>query len=258
LGARASSSSADDNEIEKRPKVALIVGAGSFIGRAIALRFAMQGHIVAVNRRARHSDKLNELAAEIEALGRRSIALPGDARVEDDVRSMIARCEELGELDVLVHNIGANVFAPIGETTSRVFDKVHELAARSAFLCAREASIAMARRQRGTILFTGASASVRGAAGFAAFGAAMAAKRSLAQSMARELGPRGIHVAHVVIDSPVDTQFVAELLPDYEQRKQSASLVQPGDVAREMIHLYEQPRTAWTHELDLRPWNERF
>ena len=144
-------------------RVALIVGAGDATGGALARRFAREGMVVAIARRARHADKLQELAASINASGGAAHAMPVDARVESDVVDLVRRCEELGELELVVHNIGANVRFAAHETTERVFRKVWELACLSAFLVGREGSKPMAQRGRGTLIFTGATASVRGA-----------------------------------------------------------------------------------------------
>jgi NAD(P)-dependent dehydrogenase (short-subunit alcohol dehydrogenase family) len=158
---------------------------------------------------------------------------------------------------VCVYNVGGNVRFPILETTSRVYFKVWEMCAMGAFLAGREAAKYMIQRGRGTILFTGATASVRGGGGYAAFAGGKHAERALAQSMARELGPKGIHVAHVVIDGGIDTAFIRENRPDiYEQRKAADALLQPEAIAETFWQIHKQPRTAWTFETDLRPWSE--
>ena len=189
-----------EEDLDGMRRVALIVGAGDATGGALARRFAREGMVVAIARRARHTEKLQELAASINASGGAAHAMPVDARVESDVVDLVRRCEELGELELVVHNIGANVRFAAHETTERVFRKVWELACPSAFLVGREGSKPMAQRGRGTLIFTGATASVRGASHFSAFSAGMAGKRALSQSLASELGPKGVHVAHVVVD----------------------------------------------------------
>jgi NAD(P)-dependent dehydrogenase (short-subunit alcohol dehydrogenase family) len=159
-------------------------------------------------------------------------------------------------IEVAVHNIGANVRFGIRETTARVYRKVWEMAAFSAFLTGREAARVMVPRGAGTILFTGATASVRGGAGFSAFAGAKHAVRALAQSMARELGPQNIHVAHSIIDGAIDTAFIRDTFPEIYARKADDGLLQPDAIADAYWQLHVQPRTAWTHELDLRPWSE--
>jgi NAD(P)-dependent dehydrogenase (short-subunit alcohol dehydrogenase family) len=238
--------------------VALVVGAGDFIGAAIAKRFAAGGFTVAVGRR--NAEKLAPLVAEIAASGGRARAFALDARDEENVIEVFAAIErELGPLEVVVFNVGANVSFPIVETTSRIFRKVWEMACFGGFLTGREAARVMGPRGRGSIFFTGATASVRGGSGYAAFAAAKSGLRALAQSMARELGPRNIHVAHLVIDAGVDTAFVRERIraaggdPD---ALPADSLMDPAAIGETYWMLHRQPRDAWTFELDLRPHRE--
>jgi NAD(P)-dependent dehydrogenase (short-subunit alcohol dehydrogenase family) len=155
-----------------------------------------------------------------------------------------------------VFNIGANVNFAIRDTTARVYRKVWEMACFAGFLTAREAARTMTPRGRGTIVFTGASASLRGRSGFAAFSGAKHALRALAQSMAKELGPQGIHVAHVVIDGAIDTPWIRENFPDSAALKSEDGILEPDAIAEMYWMLHRQPRSAWTHELDLRPWME--
>jgi NAD(P)-dependent dehydrogenase (short-subunit alcohol dehydrogenase family) len=159
-------------------------------------------------------------------------------------------------VEVCVFNIGANVRFPIAETTSRVFSKVWEMACFSGFLAGREAARRMTPRGRGTIIFTGATASVRGREGFAAFAAAKHGLRAVAQSMARELGPKGVHVAHTIIDGAIDTAWIAGNFPERYARKAEDGILNPEHIAEAYWMLHAQPRDAWTHELDLRPWME--
>ena len=180
-----------------------------------------------------------------------------DARSEDEMNALFASIERaIGPLEVVVFNIGANVRFGIRETTSRVFTKVWEMACFGGFLAGREAANVMVPRGRGTILFTGATASVRGRDGFAAFAAAKHGLRAVAQSMARELGPQGIHVAHVVIDGAVDGVFTRENRTDVEGLLAGDEILKPEDIAAAYVNLHKQPRSAWTHEIDLRPWRE--
>ncbi len=236
---------------------ALVVGAGDATGGAIARRFAREGHVACVVRR--ELARLAKLTAEIEAQGGRVRAYGKDARDEEQVIALFDEIErEVAPVEVVVYNIGANVRFPVTETTARVFRKVWEMACFGGFLVGREAARRMLPRGRGTIIFTGATASVRGSSGFAAFAAAKHGLRALAQSMARELGPRGIHVAHTVIDGAIDTPWIAENFPERYALKERDGILNPDDVAEAYWQLHRQPRSAWTHELDLRPWMEGF
>ncbi len=238
---------------------AVIIGAGDATGGAIARAFARDGLTACVNRRARNADALEGLAKSIRDDGHQARAFPGDAREEADMVALFDQVEaEIGPVEVAVFNIGANVNFKIGETSAQVYRKVWEMACFGGFLMGREAARRMEPRGRGTILFTGATASLRGSAGFAAFSGAKAALRMLAQSMARELGPMGIHVAHIVIDGAIDTDFIKQRHPDFDGAKAAELIVSPDAIAANYVMLHHQPKNAWTHELDLRPWGERF
>jgi len=235
----------------------LVVGAGDATGGAIARRFAREGMIACVARR--NKEQLRPLVEAIEAEGGKARAFGCDAREEDQVAQMVETIErEVAPIDVAVFNIGANVNFPIREMTSRVYRKVWEMAAFAGFLTVREAAKVMVPRGRGTIILTGATASLRGGAGFAAFAGAKFALRALAQSTARELGPQGIHVAHTVIDGAIDTAFIRDNFPEAYARKEADGILNPDHIAEAYWQLHCQPRTAWTHELDLRPWSEKF
>ena len=238
-------------------RTALIVGAGDATGGAIARRFAREGFTACVTRR--QADKLEPLVQRIRAEGGQAQGFGVDARDEAATAAMVAQIErELGPIEVAVFNIGANVRFPITEMTERVYRKVWEMGALAGFLMGREVARVMLPRGRGTILFTGATASLRGGAGFAAFAGAKFALRALAQSLARELGPQGIHVAHVVIDGAIDTAFIAENFPQRFALKAQDGILNPDHIAESYWQLHCQPRSAWTHELDLRPWMETF
>jgi len=240
---------------EKR--AVLVVGAGDATGGAIARRFAREGFIVCLTRR--NADKLAPLLTRIEADGGIAHGFGSDARDEAAVVELCARIErDIAPIEVAVFNVGGNVRFGITETTERVYRKVWEQGCYAGFLVGREAAKSMLPRGRGTILFTGATASLRGAAGFAAFASAKHGLRALAQSMARELGPQGIHVAHVVIDGAIDTQFIAEMFPDRYALKDSDGILDPEAIADAYWQLHCQHRSAWTFELDLRPWMERW
>jgi len=236
-----------------------IVGAGDFIGAAIARRFAAEGHLVHGGRR--NGDQLAPLADEIARNGGRFTGHTLDARIEEDVIRFLDAADADAPLEVCVFNIGANVNFPLLDTTERVFRKVWELACYGGFLTGREAARRMLAHGRGTIILTGATASVRGGKGYAAFASAKAGLRALAQSMARELGPRNIHVAHLIIDAGVDTAFVRDRIVKARGEEALASLppdtlMNPASVAETYWQLHNQPRDAWTHELDLRPYAE--
>ena len=238
-----------------------VIGAGDFIGSAIAERFAAEGYLVFAGRRT--ADKLAPLKASIEAAGGRCEARGLDARVEDDITAFLQEAEDAAPLEVCVFNVGANVNFAITETTERVFRKVWEMACYGGFLTGREAAKRMLPRGAGSIFFTGATASLRGGVGYAAFASAKFGLRAVAQSLARELGPDGIHVAHLIIDSGVDTEFVRgrirarggeaaveNLRPD--------QLMNPASIGEAYWQLHTQHRDAWTHELDLRPYGEKW
>lgn len=248
----------ENNQLSHPAKgVALIIGAGDATGGEIAKRFARGGYIACMTRR--NADKLAPLIEEIEQQGGTAFGFASDARKEEQVVELMERIEsEIGPIEVLVFNIGANVPCSILEETARKYFKIWEMACFGAFLTGREAAKRMVTRERGTIIFTGATAGIRGAAGFAAFAGAKHALRALAQSMARELGPRNIHVAHVVVDGAIDTDFIKDTFPDLYAKKEQDGILNPVHIAENYWHLSQQPRDAWTHELDIRPWMERW
>jgi len=232
-----------------------VIGAGDALGGAIAKRFAREGYAAVIVRR--HADQLEPLAQSIRDAGGEAHPFGLDARKEEDMVGLFERVEaEIAPVEVCVFNIGANVNFPIEETTARVYFKVWEMACFAGFLAGREAAKRMTPRGRGTILFTGATASVRGREGFAAFASAKHGLRALAQSMARELGPKGVHVAHTIIDGAIDTAWIAENFPERYKLKTDDGILNPDHIADAYWGLHAQPRDAWTHELDLRPWME--
>jgi NAD(P)-dependent dehydrogenase (short-subunit alcohol dehydrogenase family) len=238
-------------------KVVLVVGAGDATGGAIARRFAREGFVACVTRRS--ADKLEPLVDSIRAEGGEAHGYACDARKEDDVIALIEQIEsQVGPIEAFIFNIGANVPCSILEETARKYFKIWEMACFSAFLNAREVARRMVKRQRGTILFTGATAGLRGASGFAAFAGAKHGVRALAQSMARELGPMNLHVAHVVVDGAIDTAFIRDNFPEKYATKEEDGILDPEHIAENYWYLHTQPRDAWTFELDLRPWSERW
>ncbi|ALM53046.1 SDR family oxidoreductase [Halomonas huangheensis] len=239
------------------PKVAVVVGAGDATGGAIAIRFAREGMAVVATRRRKEA--LEPLVNEIRSEGGIIHPFGCDARKEQEMTELFEHIEQaIGEIHLVIFNIGANVSFSITDTTERVYRKVWEMAALAGFLTGREAAKAMLPREQGTIIFTGATASVRGNSGFAAFSGAKFALRATAQSMARELGPRGIHVAHSLIDGAIDTDFIRENFPDKYALKSQDGILNPDHIAGQYWQLHCQPRDCWTHELDLRPWMETF
>ena len=236
-------------------KAALVIGAGDGTGGAIAARFAREGFVACPVRRT--ADKLEPLVRAIEGAGGRVRPYGRDARKEEQMVALIDEIErDVGPIEVAVFNVGANVPASILEETARKYFKIWEMACFGGFLMGREVARRMVPRGRGTIIYTGATASVRGSANFAAFAGAKHALRALAQSMARELGPRGIHVAHVVIDGAIDTEFIRTAFPETYARKDHGGILDPAHIAEHFWMLHTQPRDTWTFELDLRPWTE--
>ena len=240
--------------------VCLIVGAGDYIGAAIARRFALGGYTVCLARR--NGDKTQDVVNQISHKGGTAYGFSLDARDEEQVVTTFAEIEqEIGPLEIVIFNIGGNVNFPIRETTTRVFSKVWQMASLAGFLTGREAAKYMVPRQRGSLFFTGATASLRGGSGFAAFASAKFALRGLAQSLARELGPENIHVAHLIIDAGVDTHWVRERMAERGVDPDSIpgnALLQPESVAEAYWTLHQQSNDAWTHELDLRPSIEKW
>lgn len=238
-----------------------VVGAGDFIGAAIAKRFAAEGFTVFAGRR--NGEKLAPLVAQIESTGGRIVARSLDARQEGEIVQFLADADRHAPLEVCIFNVGANVNFPLLDTTERVFRKVWEMACYGGFLCAREAARLMLPHGRGAIFFTGATASLRGGIGYAAFASAKFGLRAVAQSAARELGPKNIHVAHLIIDAGVDTAWVRERINSQHGEDAAANLppdqlMKPESVAAAYWQLYQQPRDAWTFEHEIRPFGEKW
>ena len=238
-------------------KVILVIGAGDATGGAVARRFAREGYIACVTRR--HADRLAPLVDSIRVAGGEAHGFGSDARKEDEMVALVAQIErDIAPIEVAVFNVGANVRFGITDTTARVYTKVWELACFGGFLMGREVAKVMLPRGRGTIIFTGATASLRGREGFAAFAGAKHALRALAQSMARELWPKGIHVAHPVIDGAIDTEFIRTNFPDRHATRDQGGILDPDSIAEAYWQIHRQPRDAWTHETELRPWMENW
>lgn len=245
------------NKFNKDKKACLVIGAGDATGGAIAKRFAREGYIVVpVRRKLEH---LDDLTKEIRDEGGEVVPIGCDARKEDEMVALFNQIEnEIAPLDVVVFNIGANVRFPFAEIEVRKFTKIWELACFAGFLTCREATRHMTPRGKGSILVTGASASMKGYAGGAAFASAKFALRGMTQGLARELWSKGIHVAHFIIDGAIDTEFIREFWPQAYAKKDEDGILDPEHIAENYWHVHSQPRDAWTHEIDLRPWIESF
>ncbi len=238
-------------------KVCLVVGAGDATGSAIAKCFAQAGYTVCVTRRTPEAN--TALVQSIQEAGGRAIAYQLDARREDEVIALFKKVEaELGALAVVVFNVGGNVRFPLLDMTAEKYFKTWEMCAMAGFLVGREAARVLLPRGCGTILFTGATASLRGGVGFSAFAGGKAALRALAQSMAREFGPQGLHIAHVVVDGVIDSERVRTTQPERVAALGPQGLLEPDSIARAYLWLHEQTPDAWTFELDLRPSVERW
>lgn len=230
-------------------KTLLVAGAGSGLGRAVAQRFAAEGYAVVLA--ARNAARLQELSSAIA----NSKPVAGDLTQEADVARIF---DAAGPLDVVAFVAAARVQGPFAELKAADFESVWRQSAFSGFLVGREAARRMLPRKQGTVIFTGASASLRGRPNFAAFTAAKGALRQMAQSMAKELGPQGIHVAHVVIDGAIDSERMRKAFPERMAKLGADGALNPEAIADAFWQLHAQPRSAWTHELDLRPAAEPF
>ncbi|MGI9351563.1 MAG: SDR family oxidoreductase [Rhizobiaceae bacterium] len=243
--------------MSEQKKTCLVVGAGDATGGAIARRFAREGYIVVPVRR--ELSHLDDLVREIRDGGGEVVPVGCDARQEDQIIELFDRIEnEIAPLEVAVFNIGANARFPFEEIEVRKFTKIWELACFAGFLTCREAARRMVPRGKGSILVTGASASMKGYAGGAAFASAKFALRGMTQAMARELWPKGIHIAHIVIDGAIDTEFIREFWPQAYAKKDQGGILDPEHIAENYWRIHCQPRDAWTLEMDLKPWMETF
>lgn len=248
-----------DQKSPERNATCAIIGAGDFIGSAIARKFAAEGYTVFAGRRT--AEKLEKLKTEIEAAGGQCFARGLDARREEDITAFLQEADAHAPLEIVISNPGANVYFPLLQTSERVFFKVWEMACKAGFLTGREAARLMLARGKGSIFFTGATASLRGGMGYTAFASAKGGLRLMAQAMARELGPQNIHVAHLVIDAGVDTDFVRERIKLSRGEEAISnlppdSLMDPASIAEAYWYLHQQKRDAWTFEMDLRPYKE--
>lgn len=233
--------------------VIAVVGLGPGLGRSVALRFAREGF--AVGLMARSQEKLTPVQTEIQQLGGSCVTLPTDATDPASVKSGFEQIQtQLGSPEILVYNAGAFVMGGILDLTPEQFEQCWKANCMGAFLAAQQVLPAMVERGQGTILLTGATAALRGSARFSGLAVGKFGLRALAQSMARELGPQGIHVAHIVIDGQIDTPKLRARTPDREDH----TLLNPDAIAETYWQLYRQDPTVWTLELDVRPAVEKF
>jgi NAD(P)-dependent dehydrogenase (short-subunit alcohol dehydrogenase family) len=232
------------------------VGAAQGLGAAAARAFAAAGFAVVIA--GRNPQKLQQAAASVAAVGARPQVEVGDVTRADDVARFVSAAQALAPLTVAIHNAGGNRASPFLQVQPSVFEEHWRAHAFGAFLLAQAALPGMLERGRGTLIFTGASGSLRGRANFSSFAAAKAALRMTVQSLAREFGAQGIHVAHVIIDGLIDGERARALVPDGESRFGADGMLQPDRIADTYLALHRQHRSAWTHELDLRPWTEPF
>ena len=238
-------------------KVCLVIGAGAATGGAVARRFAEAGYVACMARR--QGDKLQPQVEEIEAAGGKAIAYSVDATQEEQVVDLVKTIEaDIGPIEVAVYNAAVGAAHSITEFPAADYERVWRINTFGAFLMGREVSKRMVARGKGTIIFTGATAALRGRAKLAAFAGSKHALRALAQSMARELHPQNIHVAHVVIDGPIDTPLIRKRMPQVFENRPPDGVLLPEDIAEAYYQLHCQKRSAWTQETELRPWKEEW
>ena len=239
-----------------KQELAVVVGVGDGLGGAVARRFAKAGMTAVLV--ARKQERLDRIAREIRDAGGTAIVEPLDIRDTNLVHSLFERCANLGPISCVVYNAGAQHRQDFLEVTPEMFEKVWRLGCHAGFVVGQAAAQVMVPNGNGTIIFTGATASVRGGAEFVTFAAAKAGLRSVAQSMARALGTRGIHVCHVVIDGVIDMPAIRERFPEVVAAKPEDGLLSPDDIAKAYLSIHNQARSAWSFEVDLRPWSESF
>ena len=240
------------------PGSVLIVGVGASrgVGAAVARRFAREGHPVAIA--GRNAEKLAATAAELEATGARVAMAVGDASLAEDARRFVAAAQAFAPLAVAVHNAGSNLPAPFLQVSQERFEGHWREHTLGGFQTAQAAIPALLETGGGTLIFTGASGSLRGKANFAPFAAAKAGLRALAQSLAREFGPKNIHVGHVVIDGGILGERLLTFMPHLAEQRGPDGMLDTEAIADAYWILHNQHRSAWTHEIDLRPWAETF
>lgn len=240
----------------KGAAIVIGVGAESGLGAALARRFAREGlHVTIAGRTA---ERLERVAAAIVADGGAVATKPADATSEADVAALFDAADHHGGLELVAYNVGNNIAASAQDTTPELFERLWRQNAYGGFVVGREAARRLAARGKGTILFTGATASLRARPPFLAFAAAKAALRAVAQGLAREYGPRGVHVAHIVVDGVIAGEYAATNFAEYARSKGPDGVLAVDDIAEAYWELHRQKRSAWTHEMDLRPYKEPF
>ena len=236
--------------------LALVAGVGDGLGKAVARRFARAGHLVVLV--ARKEEKLQRIAGEIAAEGGEAAVKAADLRSDDQIHALFDEVAALGRLDVAVFNAGAQHRQPFLDIEASMFEKVWRLGCRAGFVVGKAAATQMVPHGKGTIIFTGATSATRGGAEFTAFAVAKAGLRSIAQSMARSLGPLGIHVCHVIVDGVIDMPAIHERFPDLVAGLPEGGMLDTDSIADTYYALHCQNRSAWTLEVDVRPWCEEF
>ena len=237
---------------------ALIVGVGASygLGAAIARRFAAGGYPVAIA--GRNAQKLEATTAELRERGVTVASIVGDAANPEDARLFVKTAQKLAPLAMVVHNAGSNMPAPFLKVTAQRFEDHWREHALGGFHVAQAALPVFVERRGGSLIFTGASGSLRGRANFAPFAAAKAALRAMAQSIAREFGPQGVHIGHVVVDGGIEGERLLTHFPQFKEQRGPDGMLNIAAIAEAYWVLHHQHRSAWTLELDLRPWSENF
>ena len=237
-------------------KSAVIVGVGPVrgLGAAIARRFAREGFRTTIM--GRSAEKVDASLQDLKSSGADAHAVVGDVTDEALVRKVVADADKAAPLEVAIFNAGGNWPQSFLNMDAAFLENMWRVNALAGFFFAKAAIETMLPRKRGVLLFTGASASLRGKANFGGFAQAKASLRALAQSAAREFGPQGIHVAHIIVDGAIDGDRINTFLPDLKAAKGEAGLLDPNDIAENYWTLFCQRRSAWTHEIDVRPWTE--
>ncbi len=243
--------------MSKRAAVVVGVGARAGLGAALARRFAREGLNTYIA--GRTAERLEAIAMEIGQAGGVAYPIVTDVTHENEVAQLFASVSKDGATpELVVYNVGSNAMVPVLNVKPDFFERMWRQNALGGFLVGCEAVRAMVPQGRGTLIFTGATASVRARPSFTAFASAKAALRAVAQGLAREFGPKGIHIAHVVIDGVIAGDYAREHFPDFVEAKGEAGLIEPDAIADTFWALHRQARSAWTHELDLRPFKEPF
>jgi len=233
-------------------KIAVVIGVGSGLGAALARRFVREYSVAIV---ARKADYLSELAGEIKRDGGRAVPVPADVSKAEQIESAFEKIRhELGAPDILLYNAAMRPFGPLMETKPSTFENTWRVCAFGAFLAAQQVVPGMLSKGHGVILFTGATAGVKPFASSAAFGPAKFAMRGLGQVMARDLGPKGIHVAWINVDGAIDMPFIHKLRPDIKEE----DMLKPSAIAETFWHIAHQDPSAWTQDIDVRPFKEKF